>query len=151
MVIQYGDKLIKGVALTQNAISFETLLRQPSVGLTHIRLRLLDSDSVEDFSILNAKAIFLVKSFDGDSQRNVLHFHNFTPVMRGLWVRVEFHDNEVMEGIVCNDKSYVLDPGFLMIPTDPGTNNKLAFILKDKLKNFEVLGTRNPPVGQDSF
>jgi len=66
------------------------------------------------------------------------------PVLQGLWVRVSFHDNEMIEGIVGNTSDYVLQDGFFLMPTDPNGNNKLVYVLKGGLKDFHVLGLRNP-------
>ena len=116
-----------------------------------MRLRNLDADNVEEFCIDDAKAVFLVKSFRGNSDHNPLHFHTHVRTVQGLWVRIVFYDDEVMEGIVHNTSHYVLQKGFLLIPTDPRTNNRLVYVLKAKLKNFEVLGMRNPPKGSHRF
>ena len=151
VVIQCGDRTIKGLAGVDGLASVEQLMRNPKRTDASVRLRLQGSEEVEDFPLENIKAIFLVKTFDGNSRRNPLHFHDRTPVIQGLWVRVEFDDQEVMEGIVHNTGSYVMEPGFLLIPTDPGSNNKLVYVLKKNLRNFEVLGIRNPPRGQTSF
>jgi len=32
-----------------------------------------------------------------------------------------------------------------MMPTDPNGNNRLIYVLKDRLKDFNVLGMRNAP------
>lgn len=151
VVIQYGDRTVKGIAETSGTQSVEQLLRNPRGQLTSLRLYLHDSGQAEDCDLESAKAIFLVRTFDGDDSHNPLHFHNNTPVMPGLWVRVEFQDDEVMEGIVLNTRDYVLDSGFLLIPTDPGSNNRLVYVFKSGLKNFQVLGMRNPPKGQTKF
>lgn len=131
--------------------SVEQFLRRPQSALHSIRLRLIDSDTVEDLPLENAKAVFLVKTFDGNDRHNPLHFHTNAAVTPGLWVRIEFNDEEVMEGIVHNTGAYVLGPGFLLIPTDPGGNNRMAYVFKKSLKNFEVLGMRNPPKGHSTF
>ncbi len=59
-------------------------------------------------------------------------------------MRVYFHDNEMIEGIVSNTCDYVLQDGFFLMPTDPNGNNKLVYVLKGGLKDFHVLGLRNP-------
>ncbi len=150
-MIRYHDRIVKGTAQMSGSLPVEEMLRQPGGRLQSIRLKIADSNLVEDCPLGNVKAVFLVKTFEGDYRRNALHFHNQTQVMQGLWVRVEFDDAEIMEGMVLNDRDYVLEPGFLLIPTDPRSNNRMVYVLKAWLKNFEVLGLRNPPRGHASF
>jgi hypothetical protein len=65
--------------------------------------------------------------------------------MPGLWVRVHFHDNEMIEGIISNSRDFVLENGFFLMPTDPNGNNKLVYVLKSGLQDFHILGIRNVP------
>jgi hypothetical protein len=65
------------------------------------------------------------------------------PTIRDLWVRLEFLDGEMIEGIVQNSVHCLIDDGFFLIPTDPGSNNKLLYVLKSALKEYRVLGMRN--------
>jgi hypothetical protein len=37
----------------------------------------------------------------------------------------------------------LVDPGFYLVPTHPGSNNKLIYISKSQLADHRVLGTRN--------
>jgi hypothetical protein len=47
-----------------------------------------------------------------------------------------------MEGIVYNSIRYLIDPGFFLLPTDPGSNNKLVYVLKSWLVDHRILGMR---------
>ena len=151
VVIQYGNRTIKGTAGACGLASVEELMRTPRGLGESIGLKLLDSGIVEYAPIINIKAVFLVKTFEGNSLHNPLHFHTHTPAAKGLWIRIQFDDEEVMEGIVCNSATYVLEPSFTLIPTDPNSNNKLVYVSKNRLKSLEVLGLRNPPHGQSTF
>ncbi len=146
VVIRYEDHAVRGVAQASDLGSLEQLLRnEPASSLDSIRLELLDTDKVEDVSTRNAKAVFFVKTFDGDERHRALHFHENAPIVQGLWVRIAFHDGETIEGIIRNSRDYVLEHGFFMMPTDPNGNNQLIYVLKDRLKDFNVLGMRNAP------
>ncbi len=145
VVIRYEDRAVRGFAEESELGSFEQLLRNaPQYPLDSIRLRLLDSEKVEDVPTKDAKAVFFVKTFDGDLRHRALHFHENAPIVPGLWVRVYFHDGEMIEGIISNTRDFVLEDGFFMRPTDPNGNNRLVYILKGGLKDFHVLGMRNP-------
>lgn len=145
IVVRYEDRAVRGFAEITELGSVEELLHTTQdAPLESIRLRLLDSQTVEEVPTRNAKAVFFVKTFEGDLKHRALHFHGHAPVMEGLWVRVYFHDNEMIEGIVSNNSDFVLQDGFFLMPTDPNGNNKLVYVLKGGLKDFHVLGLRNP-------
>ena len=139
IVVRYEDRAVRGFAEVADLGSVEELLHSTQEApLKSIRLRLLDSQAVEEVPTRNAKAVFFVKTFEGDLKHRALHFHGHAPVMEGLWVRVYFHDSEMIEGIVSNNSDFVLQDGFFLMPTDPNGNNKLVYVLKGGLKDFHV-------------
>jgi len=146
VIIRYEDHTVRGLADASELGSIEELLRNghPSP-LDSIRLRRLDTDRVEDVPTKSAKAVFFVKTFDGDGSHRALHFHENAPIIPGLWVRVCFYDNEMIEGIISNTRDFVLEEGFFLMPTDPNGNNRLVYVQKRGLKDFHVLGIRNLP------
>jgi hypothetical protein len=144
VVIRYESHAVRGVVEPSELGSIEQLLRNdPMYPLDSIRLKNLDSGEMEDVSTKDAKAVFFVKTFDGDLRHRALHFHEHAPTVPGLWVRVYFYDGEMIEGIISNTKDFVLEAGFFLRPTDPNGNNRLVYVLKAGLKDFHVLGMRN--------
>jgi hypothetical protein len=144
VVVRYEHHAVRGLAEPSELGSIDQLLRNdPVYPLDSIRLKLLDSDTVEDVSTKDAKAVFFVKTFDGDLRHRALHFHEHAPIVAGLWVRVYFYDGEMIEGIISNTRDFVLETGFFLRPTDPNGNNRLVYVLKAGLKDFHVLGMRN--------
>ena len=144
VIIRFEGRAVRGVVEPQELGSIEQLLlNDPLYPLDSIRLKLLDTGQVEDVSTKDAKAVFFVKTFDGDLRHRALHFHEHAPLVQGLWVRVYFYDGEMIEGIISNTKDFVLEAGFFLRPTDPNGNNRLVYILKGGLKDFHVLGMRN--------
>ena len=126
--------------------SMQQLLRnEPQSSLDRLDIRPTLSSDIETISTEKAKAVFFVRTFDGDTSHRALHFHEHAPIIPGLWVRITFHDGEVIEGIINNAGDHVLDRGFFMKPTDPNGNNQLIYVLKDRLQDFHVLGMRNSP------
>jgi hypothetical protein len=143
VVIQFGTGTLKGYLDSPASNTIEELLgNAPQSSLETIRIRRLDSDAVEEVSFKDVKAVFYVNSFDGDSQHNHLNFHTRAPIVHGIWMRLQFLDGEVMEGIVYNSIRYLIDPGFFLLPTDPGSNNKLVYVLKSWLVDHRILGMR---------
>jgi hypothetical protein len=140
LVIQFGDRTVKGFAERSQWPPAEELdfqVAPPS-------FRRLGSDAVEPIPIEGVKAIFFVKSFEG-KWHDDLRFHDHLPAPECLWVRATFHDGEVIEGLIGNNPNYVVHPGFYMSPIDPEGNNWLIYVLKNKLKDFQILGLRASP------
>lgn len=143
VVIQFGTRTIKGYLESPAWNTIEELLSSvPQMAPEIFRIRHLDSDEVEEISIKDIKAVFYVNSFDGNPVRNHLNFHTRAPIVHGIWMRFQFLDGEVMEGIVFNSIRYLVDPGFFVLPTDPGSNNKLVYVVKSWLVDHRVLGLR---------
>ena len=105
-------------------------------------MRSLETDIVEDILAEEIKAVFYVNSFDGDSKHEILNFHSRAPIVHGIWMRLQFLNGEVMEGIVYNSIRYLVDPGFFLLPTDPDSNNRLVYVRKNWLADHRILGMR---------
>ncbi len=143
MVIQLGSRTIKGYIDSPAWSTVEELLRSDSRRPAEtFKIRLLHSNTVKTVSAKDIKAMFYVNSFEGDPDHQHLNFHDRAPVVDGIWMRLQFLDGEVMEGIVCNSLRYLVDPGFFLLPTDPESNNRLVYVRKNKLAGHRVLGMR---------
>ena len=91
------------------------------------------------------KSISFVRDFDGQDEPARRVF--FTrPKMEGLWVRFEFRDGEVMEGIMTNNLLQVEHYGFTVIPPDPSSNNQRIFVPRTALRSVAVLGVIGSPL-----
>lgn len=62
------------------------------------------------------------------------------PKLDGLWVRLRFRDEDVMEGIVANDLLDLLDTGVQLTPPDVHGNTLHLFIPRSALEEVKVLG-----------
>jgi len=143
VVIQFGTKTLKGYLESPVWNTIEELLSNaPASSPETFRIRHIDSDLVEEISTKEIKAVFYVNTFDGDSDHKHLNFHSRAPVAQGIWMRLQFRDGEVMEGIVHNSLRYLIDPGFFLLPTDPDSNNQLVYVVKNWLVDHRVLGMR---------
>ena len=143
VVIQCGTRMLKGFLESPVWNTIEELLgNAPPSSPKSFRVRHLDSDAIEEISTSEIKAVFYVNTFNGDSDHRQLNFHTRAPVAPGIWMRLQFRDGEVMEGIVYNSLRYLIDPGFFLLPTDPESNNKLVYVVKSWLVDHRVLGTR---------
>jgi hypothetical protein len=135
--------MIKGYIDSPTWSTVEELLSHaPHSAPESFRVRHLESDIVEEILTKDIKAVFYVNSFDGDAAHEHLNFYARAPIVHGIWVRLQFLDGEVMEGMVYNSLRYLVDPGFFLLPTDPESNNRLVYVQKSWLADHRVLGMR---------
>ena len=87
------------------------------------------------------KAVFFVKSWDGDPKRvddNSLD----RATGQGRGAVVTFTDGEIIAGFTVGyDKS---KPGFFMIPADPRANNMRVFVVNGAVKKLEWVTAGSP-------
>lgn len=118
----------------------------PDVGPTPLPKALTIHSSINGRGINvptdSLKALYFVKSFDGDAAYAETKFFNPAPNIEGLWVHLTFIDGETTEGIVANNIGFVNEDGFLMKPPDPQSNNHAVYVLKSALTHFRVVGVR---------
>jgi hypothetical protein len=62
------------------------------------------------------------------------------PKLDGLWVRLQFRDEDVMEGIIANDLLDLWDKGVQLTPPDLHGNTLRIFIPRSALAEVKVLG-----------
>ena len=86
------------------------------------------------------KGIYFVRDFEGDPSRQERKVFNTRPRVSGIWVRLNFKDSEVMEGLLVNDLLEVEPEGFMITPPDFYANNLRIFVPRNALGTVEVLG-----------
>jgi hypothetical protein len=62
------------------------------------------------------------------------------PRTEGLWVRLKFTDNDVLEGMMTNDLTQMIPEGYLITPPDTRSNIQRVFVPKSALQEMCVLG-----------
>jgi hypothetical protein len=67
------------------------------------------------------------------------------PRTEGLWVRLRFTDNDVLEGMMPNDLSQVAPEGYLITPPDTRGNTQRIFVPKSALEEISVLAVIGRP------
>jgi hypothetical protein len=144
VVVHTAGRVFKGHLESQQWEELEGLLVQGPRRLPDVlRLRRLEDGMFQEIPVHDLKAVFFVKSFEGQGHRNDLKFFSNAPMVHGVWVQLQFKDGEIMEGIVLNGMHHLVEPGFFVHPTDPDANNKLVYVLKSALADFRVLGVRS--------
>ena len=93
------------------------------------------------------KCVFFVRDF-GDADE--LNRKTFTtrPRTEGLWVRLKFKDNDVMEGMMSNDLTQVSPDGFLINPPDTRSNTQRIYVPRTALLGLTVLAVIGGAAGR---
>lgn len=67
------------------------------------------------------------------------------PRTEGLWVRLKFADNDVLEGMMPNDLVQLSPAGYLITPPDTRGNVQRVFVPKSALEEMNVLAVIGRP------
>jgi hypothetical protein len=86
------------------------------------------------------KAVFFVRDFEGNPDRAERKVFRSRPRLAGLWVRMTFKDEEVLEALLPNNLLEADPLGYLVTPPDVYSNNLKIFIPRTALTSLEVLG-----------
>src|SRR5438445_5305273 len=111
----------------------------PSNFVVDGKLELLNtSGNVVAVDLRDIKAVYFVREF---SDSEVMSRKTFTtrPRTEGLWVRLKFKDNEVIEGLMPNDLTQAISDGFLINPPDLRSNTQRIFVPRSALTSLTVL------------
>ena len=128
VVIRKLDKgLIKGFLDPQGYLASEFEVLDRDGHIVHVPLS-------------QVKGVFFVRDFSGNPDRAERKIFRSRPRLAGLWVRMTFKDNEVLEALLPNNLLTVDPLGFLVTPPDVYSNNLRIFIPRTALTEMEVLG-----------
>lgn len=92
------------------------------------------------------KTVCFVKDFEAAEQEQGRKVFSTRPKTDGLWVRMTFRDDEIMEGILANNLLQLEPYGFTVVPPDPYANNQRIFLPRAALKEIQVLGVVGSPL-----
>ncbi|MGI9101580.1 MAG: DUF6982 domain-containing protein [Terriglobales bacterium] len=113
------------------------------------------SGNVVAIDLKDIKGIYFVREFgEPDSLRKTF---TTRPRTEGLWVRLRFRDNDVLEGMMPNDLTQVGPDGYLINPPDTRSNTQRIFVPRTALAQLTVLavigaaaGKRRPAAATDT-
>ena len=104
------------------------------------KLELLNTaGNVVTIELKDIKVVYFVREF-GDADSPSRKTFTTRPRTEGLWVRLRFKDNEVLEGMMPNDLSLTTAEGFLINPPDLRSNTQRIFVPRTALESLTVLG-----------
>jgi hypothetical protein len=115
------------------------------------KLELLNtSGNVVGIDLREIKGVYFVREF-GDSESLARKTFTSRPRSEGLWVRLRFKDNEILEGLMPADLTLTTPEGFLINPPDQRSNTQRIFVPRTALESLTVLavigGMRRPRRG----
>jgi hypothetical protein len=87
----------------------------------------------------SVRTIYFVREFDEPYQLERKTFLS-RPKINGLWVRVRFRDEDVIEGLIANDLLELLDAGIQLTPPDLHGNTIRLFVPRTAIEELKVLG-----------
>jgi hypothetical protein len=93
----------------------------------------------------DVKTLAFVRDFESASEPGRQVFQT-RPKTEGLWVRLEFRDGDVTEGILPNNLLQIETAGFTIIPPDAFGNTQRLFIPRTALRSVQVLGVVGSPL-----
>ena len=89
--------------------------------------------------VRDVKGVYFVRDFT-DSEDLTRKTFTSRPRAEGLWVRLKFRDNDVIEGLMPNDLMQITPDGFLINPPDTRSNTQRIFVPRSALTEMTVLG-----------
>ena len=89
--------------------------------------------------VQDIKSVYFVREFSDPFEPERKAFLS-RPKIDGLWVRLRFQDEDVMEGIVSNDLIELLNGGVRLTPPDLHGNVLHMFVPRTALSELKVLG-----------
>ena len=92
----------------------------------------------------DTKGVYFVREFT-ESEPFARKTFATRPRTEGLWVRLKFRDNEVMEGLMANDLTQLAAEGFLIAPPDSRGNTQRIFVPRSALLELTVLAVIGGP------
>ncbi len=131
VVVRFIDgRVIKGYAQNFNPTrpTFH-LIEEQTGALLHNQSILLDMKEI--------KALFFVKSFEGNREYDERKDFIEGDRIQGRKVEVAFIDNEIIRGTTVGYDPQRL--GFFLIPIDPDSNNIRIFVVSTAVKRFRFL------------
>ena len=109
------------------------------------KLELLNpSGKVVMIDLAEIKSVDFVRDFSDTAAAGRKTFTT-RPRTEGLWVRLKFIDNDVLEGLMANDLTQVAREGYLITPPDTRGNTQRVFVPKTALQELNVLAVIGRP------
>jgi hypothetical protein len=111
----------------------------PASFISEGRLELLSTaGNLVRIDLAEVKCVYFVRDFNDPESFSRKTFTT-RPRTEGLWVRLKFKDNDVVEGLMPNDLTQIPADGFLLNPPDTRGNTQRIFVPRTALASLNVL------------
>ena len=107
---------------------------------------LAQSGSVSVIPYAEIKVVCFVRDFATSEPHPGQRIFQARPKTEGLWVRMRFLDNELLDGLLPNNLLQMEPLGFTVVPPNPSSNNQRLFVPRSALKEIHVLGVVGSPL-----
>ena len=94
--------------------------------------------NVVAIDLRDVKGVYFVRDFS-DTESLTRKTFTSRPRIEGLWVRLRFRDNEIIEGMMPNDLLQKAGEGFSIIPPDTRSNTQRIFVPRSALAEMTVI------------
>lgn len=116
----------------------------PTAFVSNGKLELLNTGGNLVFvELADIKSVYFVREFS-DSEFTRKTFTS-RPRTEGLWMRLKFKDNDLLEGLMPNDLTQVGTDGFLLNPPDTRGNVQRIFVPRSAVVSANVLAVIGSP------
>ena len=119
-------------AIIYKGVPHDFIPEKPKFHLTHL------DGKVEEVDTESLKAIFFVKSYEGDkAYQDRKGFIDVDPKnIRGLKIKVTFRDNEIVYGATMGYSKQ--RKGFFIQSVDPSSNNVRIYVVVSAIKDVKL-------------
>ncbi len=105
----------------------------------HFAEVLLANGVLQQVPLTEIKQVWFVKDFDGARTQPDQRVFQSRPKLEGLWVRLEFLDGDLQEGVLPNNLASTEAAGFVITPPNSAGNTQRIFVPRNALKALTVL------------
>jgi len=107
----------------------------PNKAEFHLHEEGADRSGVVKVVAADLKAIFFVRSYEGDPTHHDTYSFEDTGGQGGRRIRIRFVDGETMAGFTMGYNAR--KQGFFLVPADPGGNNERVYVLNAAVSGVE--------------
>jgi hypothetical protein len=134
-----SSTLKKVVVVLADGTKYSGYLNPSRLGTTEAFDLLSQDGEHSEIALQDVRSIYFVREFTAKFEPERKTFLS-RPKLEGLWVRLRFHDNDTLEGVVPNDLLALLDSGVQITPPDLHGDTLRMFIPRTALAEMKVLG-----------
>ena len=96
--------------------------------------------TLHEIDLDEVKSVCFVRDPEGHAPFQEQRLFRSRPKTEGLWIQLEFRDDDLLQGVVPNNLLTVEPGGVTYTPPDPTANNQRIFAPRTALRAARVLG-----------